>query len=163
MFSRRKHACSVPRKPFFQAVYSPSFKITFCWPLSNLLLTPNECRTSKIHSLLISEALRRSVRKLLTHSTSTIYNDRKNSPPNVSISAGKPAKPPSIAVTFFMQCARQLLGQHINSCSRVIHSGFWPIKSSLLTVFWNVNESQKIKPLARRFPPCGCELHFRSN
>ena len=41
----------------------------------------------------------------------------------------------SLAGSVFMQSPRRLRGQHINSCSRVIHSRFRPIKSSLCLRF----------------------------
>src|SRR5437870_12524640 len=70
------------------------------------------------------------VRKQLRHLATGIYLNRKNSPPNVSDPAGRLATALSLAASVSLKSTRDLLGQHINSCSRLIHSCFWPIKSS---------------------------------
>jgi len=69
------------------------------------------------------------------NSLSAFYVWRQNSPQNVNDSAGKKAKRTVIAEGFFMKSGARLRGQHINSCSRLIHSRYSPNEIKRISQF----------------------------
>jgi hypothetical protein len=76
-----------------------------------------------------------------SHYLATTYDSKCNDSARLPESCFKPAEEPRITVDAFRQSRRTLREQHINSCSRVIHTRILPNKINRFVMLFDLNRN----------------------